>query len=171
MPGPGSPCATIVVEELAAQGVRRFVMVGLAGALDPDLAPGSYVVCTRALRDEGTSLHYRPPGRFALPDARLTRDLRQLLERERVPYRAGPTWTTDAPYRETREELRRFRREGILTVEMEASAVFTVARCRGFAAAALFVVSDRLDEKGWEPWFRDARRPLYRALDLAAQLG
>ncbi len=171
MPGPGAPCASIVVEELAAQGVRRFVLVGLAGALAPELAPGSYVVCTRALRDEGTSHHYRAPGRFARPDGRLTADLRRVLEREGAPYRAGSTWTTDAPYRETREEVRGFRREGILTVEMEASAVFTVARYLGVSSAALFVISDRLDENGWEPRFRDARRPLYRALDLVARLG
>jgi purine-nucleoside phosphorylase len=47
-----------------------------------------------------------------------------------------PTWTTDAPYRETVEEITRYRGEGILTVEMEAAALFTVARPSGLAAAA-----------------------------------
>src|SRR5215472_11837320 len=64
----GAPVAAIVVEELAALGVQAVVAVGTAGAIGDGLAPGDLVVCSGALRDEGTSHHYAPPGRFALPD-------------------------------------------------------------------------------------------------------
>jgi uridine phosphorylase len=165
--GPGAPYATIVVEELAALGVRRFVIVGLAGSLQPDLRSGAFVVSTRALRDEGTSHHYARPSTFAYPSAGLTDRLRGALRRANVPYVEGATWTTDAPYRETVPEIRRYRRMGILTVEMEAAAVFAVARHLGIEAAAVFVVSDHLDESGWEPRFHDTRAGLRAGLGVA----
>lgn len=165
--GPGAPLSAIIVEELAALGVRRFLIVGMAGSLQPDVRVGSLVVCTKALRDEGTSHHYARPSLFAQPSPRLTATLRSTLEREGTPFAQGPSWTTDAPYRETVPEVRRYRKLGILTVEMEASAVFSVAKCRGCEAAALFVISDHLDERGWEPRFYDSRHGLRHALELA----
>ena len=165
--GPGAPFASIVVEELAALGVKRFVIVGLAGSLQPRLAPGSLVLCTKAIRDEGTSQHYHRPALFARPDRDLTELLQDDLQRSGTSCVRGPSWTTDAIYRETRQEIRRYRRAGVLTVEMEAAAVFAVARRLRVKAAALFVVSDLLVETGWEPRFHDARKPLRRTLRVA----
>lgn len=170
--GPGAPFATIVVEELAALGVRRFVIVGLAGALPSSIPAASLVLCTKALRDEGTSHHYQRAAAFARPDPQLTHLLRTYLERSGSAFTQGPSWTTDAPYRETVPEIRRYRRAGILTVEMEAAAVFAVARRLDLRAAALFVVSDHLDESGWVPRFHDTRPALRHTLGLAlAALG
>jgi len=165
--GPGAPHVAIVAEELAALGVRRFVIVGIAGSLQPDVRVGSLVLCSKALRDEGTSHHYVKPQPFAYPSPTLTTRLRTTMERSGVTFDHGPTWTTDAPYRETVTEIRRYRNRRILTVEMEASALFSVAQLRNFEAAALLVVSDNLDERGWEPRFYDCRPSLHRALDMA----
>jgi uridine phosphorylase len=54
--------------------------------------------------------------------------------------RSGTTWTTDAPYRETVEEITEFRGRGVLTVEMEAAALFAVAQTRGLHMASAVVV-------------------------------
>lgn len=165
--GPGAPHVAITIEEFSALGAARFLIVGLAGSLQPDLPAGSYVVCTRALRDEGTSHHYARPARFAYPSPRLTRQLRASLDRRDIPYALGPSWTIDAVYRETVEEVRRYRAAGIRTVEMEASAVFSVARYLGRESAALFTISDVLDTAGWEPRFHDTFPALARSLHLA----
>jgi len=167
--GPGAPLSAMVVEELAALGVRRFVIVGMAGSLQSDIPAGSLVLCEKALRDEGASHHYEAPGDFSHPSSKLTAALRSQLEREGTPVREGPSWTIDTPYRETVPEIRRYRRQGILTVEMEASAVFSVARIRGCEAAALFVISDHLDDQGWQPRFYDCRPGLRHALDIAVR--
>ncbi len=164
--GPGAPHAGIVVEELAALGAKRFVAFGLAGALQPDLEAGSLVLCERALRDEGTSHHYARPGRFALPSGPLTERIASALRHRGAEFRRGGSWTMDSPYRETLAELRRYRRMGLLTVEMEASAIFTIARHHRLQAAALFVVSDRLSDEGWELRFHDTRAPLRRYLEV-----
>ncbi len=165
--GVGAPALSVTVEELAAAGARRFVMVGYAGAVDPDLAAGSFVLCSKALRDEGTSYHYARPSRWAHPSPELTRLLAAGLAARGAEFRRGPSWTIDAPYRETVEELRSVRRAGVLTVEMEASALFAIARVRRLHAASVFVISDLLDERGWSPRFLEARPSLDRLLDLA----
>jgi len=167
--GPGAPFTAIVAEELAALGARSFVIVGLAGSLQPDVRLGSFVLCGRALRDEGTSHHYAKAAKFARPTASLNRRLAKFLRERKIDFRRGATWTIDAPYRETVPEIRRFRREGILTVEMEASALFTVARYLRCEAAALFVISDHLDERGWEPLFYESHPALRRALGVAIE--
>jgi purine-nucleoside phosphorylase len=70
---------------------------------------------------------------------------------------AGSSWTIDTPYRETRKEVQMYREEGVLTVEMEASALFSVARASGVEAAVLFTVSDSL---GGLDGCRDSPKPV-----------
>jgi uridine phosphorylase len=148
----GAPAAAIAVEELSARGAELFIGVGTVGAIDERLAVGDLVVCSAALRDEGTSYHYAPPEPFAAPDPGLTARLRAALPD--AVY--GPSWTTDAPYRETAEEVAKYRADGIVTVEMEASCLFTVASAVGVRAAAAFTVSDVLHGEQWAPHFASA---------------
>jgi uridine phosphorylase len=150
--GIGAPAAAVVLEELAAWGVRRVVSVGTAGTLQPHLVPGRAVVCTSAIRDEGTSHHYLPPGRTVEPAPELTAHLAATLRTRGLEVEEGRSWTTDAPYRETAAEIRSYREEGVLTVEMEAAALFAVGRHRGVEVASVLVVSDRLGD-AWEPHF------------------
>jgi purine-nucleoside phosphorylase len=83
----------------------------------------------------------------------LTARLQAALSQHAVSAVAGATWTIDAPYRETVQELRQYRAEGVLTVEMEAAALFAVAQVRQVEIASAFVISDLLGET-WEPQFR-----------------
>ena len=151
--GIGAPGTVSQCEELAAAGTREFVGIGAAGGLATDLAPGAVVVCDSAVRDEGTSHHYAPPHVPAVPSPTLRRWLERALATAKIPFRVGPSWTLDAPYRETRAELRHYRAHGVLTVEMEASAMFLFGRGRRVRVASVFVVSDRLTDDGWDLHF------------------
>jgi uridine phosphorylase len=151
--GVGGPATVIRSEELAAVGAREFIGVGYAGAISPELRPGDVVVCDSAVRDEGTSHHYAHPSVAARPSVSLNQWVKGILSKAEVPFRSGESWTTDAPYRETLRELRHYRRRGVLTVEMEASAMFIFARHRGLRAASVLVVSDVLTEEAWKPHF------------------
>lgn len=142
--GFGAPGAAIVLEELATLGVRRFINLGLAGALPEEVSFGDVVLCTGAIRDEGVSHHYVPAARYAYPATSLTDELRQVLVREGTPFSEGLSWTLDAVYRETLEEALAYRAEGVVSVEMEAAALFTIAEVRGVEIAAIFTVSDHL---------------------------
>jgi uridine phosphorylase len=149
-PGVGAPLAAGMLEEVAALGCRSFVACGGAGVLDREIAVGHLVVPTSAVRDEGTSYHYLPPGREVEATPEAVAAVRRVLDRRRVPYVEGKTWTTDAFYRETPEKVRRRREEGCLTVEMEAAGFFAVARFRGLRFAQILYGGDDVSSETWD---------------------
>ena len=84
---------------------------------------------------------------FILP--LLTARLSESIEGRGIPIRIGTSWTTDAPYRETIEDLRRYRADGVVTVEMEAAGLFAVGKYRGVSVSSIFAISDLVTEDGW----------------------
>jgi len=149
--GVGAPATVMHMEELIAWGAKRFVILGMAGGLNEKLKPGDIVVCTKSIRDEGTSHHYVRNSKYAFPNKDLTEALFESISTDFRKSYQGPSWTIDAPYRETVKELIHYRSEGVMTVEMEASAVFAVGQVRKVETAAVFVISDLLTEKAWKP--------------------
>ncbi|MGH9264436.1 MAG: nucleoside phosphorylase [Acidimicrobiales bacterium] len=151
--GIGAPAASVLLEGLVAAGVRRCVSVGTAGALQPDSAIGRVVLCTGAVRDEGVSHHYIPADVPARPSPLLTEALGAAFSGRGLAFERGPTWTIDAPYRETVAELRHYQAAGVRSVEMEAAALFAVGQVREIEVAAAFCYSDLLAGPKWEPHF------------------
>ena len=151
--GIGAPVVTVLLEEMIALGVKRFMSIGTAGALAKGLEVGDLVVCDRAIRDEGVSHHYLPPAKYAFADPELTDRLEHALGVAGLATHRGTSWTIDAPYRETVEEARHYQKEGVLTVEMEAAALFAVAEHRKVPLAAAFTISDSLADLQWVPHF------------------
>jgi len=167
--GIGAPATVMSMEEVAEYGARRFVALGMAGGFGGNLKIGDVVVCTKSIRDEGTSHHYLAHSKYSFPSPGLTSALFSSLESRfgNKPIHLGPSWTIDAPYRETVKELKKYKSEGVLTVEMEASAVFAVGKVKNFETAAVFAISDILSEKAWRPAFRSTvvLKSLLRAFD------
>jgi purine-nucleoside phosphorylase len=102
------------------------------------------------------------------PDPGLVKALTQALDREKIPYHPGLVWTTDAPFRETWEKVRRYGGQGVLAVDMETSALMAAARFRNLAWAGLMVVSDELWGPQWRPGFKSAE--LNQGLEQAARI-
>ncbi len=144
----GAPAATSFLEELVALGARAVLIVGAAGSLRPELPIGSVTLPTSAIREEGTSHHYLPPHVPAAATDELVRALEVAWKGGNPKPRTGLHWTTDAPYREHKEKITAYREAGVLSVDMEVSALFSVAQHRGVACAAILGVSDEL----YEPW-------------------
>lgn len=155
--GIGAPAAGVVLEELIAFGVKRFISIGTAGTLQKNIKVGDLMVCEKAIRDEGTSHHYAKPSKYAYPSEKITGEIKAALESVGQKYFTGVTWTVDAPYRETVAEVRKYQKEGVATVEMEASALFAIAGCRGAQLGAIFTISDSLAELEWKPEFHSKR--------------
>jgi uridine phosphorylase len=149
-PGVGAPVAVGIVEELIASGCTTFVACGGAGAVVPGLALGHVIVPTSAVRDEGTSFHYRPASREIRADPATVGILSGLLDELEVPYVTGKTWTTDAPYRETRAKVAARREEGCITVEMETAAFLAVAQHRQVTFGQLLYAGDDLSGEAWD---------------------
>jgi len=145
----------MVMEKLIALGATRIWVMGWCGSLQPETRIGDLVIPTAAHSEEGTSAHYRGPQTRSQSDDRLNALLQDALKTKGLPFRMGEVWTTDAPYRETVDKVKRYQRIGVLAVEMEMSALMTVARFRGVSVAALLVVSDELFDLKWKPGFSD----------------
>lgn len=149
----GAPQAAMVMEKIVALGVKRICVFGWCGSLQPDLHVGDFVIPLQAIAEEGTSRHY-PIGRRKPRTAReLNRILERRLQQQGLPFRKGTVWTTDAPYRETASKVRTYREGGVLAVEMEMSALMTLAVYRSVELSGLLVVSDELFDLKWHRGF------------------
>jgi uridine phosphorylase len=127
----GGPYAVLVAEQLAASGARVILGLTSAGQVSADLQIPSLVVPSRAVRDEGTSYHYLPASEIVEGDAQVRAALVKELGGLGLPVRVGTVWTTDAPYRETPEQLERHACAGVLAVEMQAASLFAFGAARG----------------------------------------
>jgi len=145
--GVGAPLTASTAEELVYWGIKNFYIMGSAGSLNRNLPYNSVVVCTKAVRDEGTSHHYMKASLFSYPDKSLVIKAKRAVDAAGFQCYSGPSWTIDAPYRETFKEVKHYRDMGVLTVEMEASALFAVATVLKAKSCAIFAISDVLDEE------------------------
>src|SRR6266849_8836850 len=105
-PGVGAPLAAAMLEEVIALGCKKFIACGGAGVLDGALAVGHIIVPITAIRDEGTSYHYLPPGREVGANQEAVAAIEKVLQAHQCEYLLSKTWTTDAVYRETEAKVR-----------------------------------------------------------------
>ncbi len=167
----GGPYAVLVAEQMAVCGARAVVGLASAGRVSPSLPIPSVVVADSAIRDEGTSYHYLPPGGVVEAPAELARRLEVEVARAGWPVSRGLVWTTDAPYRETAEQLARHAHSGALAVEMQAASLFAFAARTVVQVGLVAQVSNAPDHVG-QPFDKgrpDAARQLLRAICRAGR--
>ena len=126
----GASFAVLVAEEMFACGCELLISMTSAGQIVSKGSPPYFVLIEKALRDEGTSYHYLPPSQFSTINPNLLEGLKGVFEKSQPPVFLGATWTTDAPFRETETAISYSRSEGILGVEMEASALYAFAEVK-----------------------------------------
>ena len=126
----GAPFAVLLAEQMFASGCRLLISVTSSGRIGDAVPDGGFILIDRALRDEGTSLHYRPPTSFAAADPALIGRIGAALARHQPKVSRGATWTTDAPFRETETAIQAAKALGIQAVEMEAAALYSFAAAR-----------------------------------------
>ena len=156
-PGVGAPLAVGFLEEVIALGAREIIACGGCGVLNTNIDAGHPMIVESAVRDEGTSYHYLPPGResTAHPDAIIA--LEDVFTSHQNPIQKVKTWTTDALYRETQARRALRVSEGCKVVEMEASAFFAAAHFRGVKMGQLLYAGDLVVPEGWDPRSWDNR--------------
>jgi nucleoside phosphorylase len=147
----GGSFAVLVAEQLLASGAKVVVGLTSAGRVSRQLPIPSLVVATSAIRDEGTSYHYLPPANSVEAPRKLIPWMVGELSDLGLPVHTGTVWTTDAPYRETAEELEKYARQGVLAVEMQAASLFALATARNALIGVVAHVSNAIDHTG-EPF-------------------
>jgi DeoD family purine-nucleoside phosphorylase len=146
--GMGCPSAAIVAEELIQLGARNLLRVGTCGAYNRELRLGDLVVATAATPNDGTvasitrGLPYAPAAHFDIVHA-----AHHAAERAGRRTFVGPIVSSDLFYDPEEEPARRWGELGVLAVEMEAAAIFTLGAMRGVRAGCLLTVSDTIGEE------------------------
>jgi DeoD family purine-nucleoside phosphorylase len=141
--GMGCPGATIVFEELIQLGVKRLLRVGTCGGLQPDHALGDLIVALSAVPADSTAMHlvgnepHCPTASWELIHGAVhaAKELGQSM-------RVGPIVSSDLFYNPDDGQYQRWSGRGVLAVEMEAAALFTVGALRGVEAGCLLTISD-----------------------------
>lgn len=152
--GCGGPAVALAVEQAVALGVKEICFVGLAGSLQEEVLPGDIVVCTESICADGTSPHYTNK-ELVRANKKLTARLMRELRAQKLNFHVGRNWSTDAIFRETKQEIKHYQKNHVLTVDMETSALFAVCARRKIPCACAYVVSDYLGGKTWQPDFKN----------------
>jgi len=141
--GMGCPSATIVFEELVQLGVKRLLRVGTCGGLQPDHALGDMIVALSAVAADATASHL-VGGEPHCPTAswELIHEAVHVAKSTEQKIRVGPIVSSDLFYNPDEGQYERWSRRGILAVEMEAAALFTLGALRGVLTGCLLTVSD-----------------------------
>ncbi|MGQ9471270.1 MAG: phosphorylase family protein [Candidatus Aminicenantales bacterium] len=149
----GAPLAGIAIERLIVSGMKKIILLGLAGSLVADFRIGDAALVTEALSAEGTSRHYFPREKTFFASTKMHILVERKLTRLGLPYRRTKVISTDAPFRETRSWLNQARRQGAALVDMETSAELAIASFHDVAAAVILLVSDELFGRRWKAGF------------------
>jgi len=136
----GAPQAAIALEYLKAAGAEEILAFGWAGALQKDISLGSLILPDFSFSEEGTSRHY---GYFPQPTKELYWWLYHELTLQGFSFTEGKVVSTDALFRETEEFLARYA-EKAQAIDMETSAIFSVAEALGLKIGSLLLISDRV---------------------------
>jgi 5'-methylthioadenosine phosphorylase/purine-nucleoside phosphorylase len=141
--GMGCPGATIVFEELVQLGVKRLLRVGTCGGLQPHHALGDLIVALSAVPADQTAMHlvgdepHCPTASWELIHGAV-----HVAKETGQAMHVGPIVSSDLFYNPDAGQYERWSKRGVLAVEMEAAALFTVAALRGVQGGCLLTVSD-----------------------------
>lgn len=152
----GCPSMAIDLEDMVYLGGSQFIHLGFAGGLHDDMNPGDIVITEGVFNEAGIPSLYGITDLMIPSDPVLTKALTDAARAQNIPVRLGTHWCTDAVYRETREKVKKYVKEGALCVEMEGSALFAVSKFYSVSAAAVYVLTDIIKEDGWhQDWHSD----------------
>lgn len=170
----GGPGTAGLLEEALAMGAKKVLLYGSCGVLDSALVAGHFILPTAAYRDEGVSYHYLPVGDYV--DIPTAERLGEIFDGLNLPYVKGRVWTTDAFYRETRNNMAKRKADGCVAVDMECASAMAVGRFRGAEVYQFLYAEDSLDGEAWDArtWgavpASDYEKYLRVALEAAARL-
>jgi purine-nucleoside phosphorylase len=145
--GMGTPSASIVIAELIGLGAERLIRIGTCGGLQPFLELGDTVVALSAVPADGTSRHYTG-GEPHAPTCHfgLTHGAIHAAKGLGIRPHVGAIASSDTFYDPDPGRHLRWAERGILAVEMEAAALFTIGALRAVKTACILTVSDLVAE-------------------------
>ena len=150
MAGVGGPSISRDIEDLHVQGVEKIIIFGNCGVLDSSIEDCSIIIPNLAYREEGTSYHYIEESDAIEINPKYKKYFIKILKKYNYSYTIGPTWSTDAFYRETKDKIEYFKKLDVKSVEMEASTIAAVCKYLGIDYFTFYYAGDNLDSVEWE---------------------
>jgi purine-nucleoside phosphorylase len=145
--GMGCPSTAIVVEELVTLGARAMIRVGTCGVFTDTLKAPELVIVQGSVPYDGTTRQYLNGLPYtAIPDWDTLEALVQSARAEGFPHHVGLNVTEDAFYAPQEHHGARFAEYGAISVEMESSALFLIAKMRGVRAGTVLAVVNKVGD-------------------------
>lgn len=173
----GAPACITSYEEILVMGLEKLIMFGTCGVLDGSIKDLAIIIPDAAIRDEGTSYHYKVSSNEITANQKYIHEFESILKKRNIDYVIGKTWTTDAPFRETRDKVQKRKSQGCICVDMECSAMMSVAEFRNKELFQFFYAADNLDNAKWDQRslsnvdrLDEKEKIIYLALDLAREM-
>jgi uridine phosphorylase len=171
--GVGAPGLAIKMEELVALGAKRFIAVGTAGGLLNTHQVADFIICPKALAEDGVAHLYLPVGKREVEaNAELLIEWESFAKERALPrFNPAMAWSFSALFRETVEAVNRVSKLGCSVVEMEAATLYAIGQEKGVQTLSLFVISDLLTSEDWMPRIKDPamRNNLHQLADWALE--
>jgi len=149
--GMGAMAVAVCAEELKHIGAKTLIRMGTSGSLQPNIPDGSIVIATGAVRGEGASKEYIDLEYPAIADIDVVYCLRKACQEFGVEPYLGVVRSHDAFYiespgahggqQETVNRIQKWTDAGVLAVENESSALFTVSSLIGGVRAGTILLS------------------------------
>jgi purine-nucleoside phosphorylase len=144
--GMGIPSISIYTNELIRDyGVKNLIRVGTCGAMQEAVRVRDVVLAQAACTDSSMNGHafdgydYAPIADFALLKAAY-----ENVVQKGLALHVGNVFTSDIFYREDKKTVQKLMQHGVLAVEMETAALYTIAARFGVKALTIMTVSDHL---------------------------
>ena len=144
--GMGMPSISIYLNELFTEyDVQAVTRVGSCGALTEDLQLRDMVIASGACTDSAMNrITFEGLDYAAVPDFDLTRKAWEAAQGQPVTTKVGLVMSSDSFYHSRPELTQRMVEYGVLAVEMEANALYTLAARHRRRALAVCTVSDHI---------------------------
>ncbi len=148
--GMGGTAVAICVEELKHIGAKNLIRMGTCGSLQRDLPEGSIVICTGAVRGDGTTPEYIPLEYPAIADIDVVNALRDSARELGVEPVLGLVRSHDAFYIESpgahdgwQQRIQKWTDAGVKVVENESSTLFVVSSLLGGLRAGTILLAGK----------------------------
>lgn len=144
--GMGIPSIGIYSYELYNfYGVESIIRIGSAGGFSDDIKARDIVIAQGACTNSNYADQYKLPGTFApIADFDLVKKAVEAAESKSVKTVVGNVLSSDVFYSADSEVNDKWKRMGVLCVEMEAAGLYMNAAYAGKKALAILTISDHL---------------------------
>ena len=122
----GASYSVLIAEQLFVSGCELLISITSAGIIEDFIQDKKFILITESIRDEGTSYHYLHQDEPAI----ISQKWFNKLIKNNSLWDGAISWTTDAPFRETKSAINVMRSKNVACVEMEASALYAFAKAK-----------------------------------------